>query len=118
MDTGDSAEDRTDLVAGEEEGSLRSSTWKTQATLEELDASIRATKPCAKKRDPNRDSSKWRAWVMGLTFGKQSRLLRLLWEYQPTTNHKTKRGETEAALSQGRYPAPSPCHLPWSMLVS
>lgn len=32
VDTGDSAEDRTDLVAGEEEGSLRSSTWKTQAT--------------------------------------------------------------------------------------
>lgn len=32
MDTGDSAEDRTDLVAGEEEGSLRGSTLKTQAT--------------------------------------------------------------------------------------
>ena len=70
-DTGGRAMNKVDLVSGEEEGFL-SSTSKTQGCeLKELEADIKAIGPFAKKCETNCNSSKWRGLVTGLTFRKQ-----------------------------------------------
>lgn len=118
VDTGGGAMNKTDLVSGEEEGFLRSSTLKTQGdALKDLEVYIRAFKPFVEKCETDRNSGKWKALVTGLTFRKQSRLLCLLWNIHPQPITRPKRGKMDIPLSWERHPAPSPCRCsspyPW-----
>lgn len=100
VDTGGRAMNKVDLVSGEEEGFL-SSTSKTQGCeLKELEADIKAMGPFAKKCETNCNSNKWRGLVTGLTFRKQSRLLCLLQSRNPQPFTRPKREKTKIEPSQ------------------